>query len=510
MMKVISAHAMAELEKKAYQAGYTDYDFMEQAGLGVADAIQDFIQMHQLAPHILLLCGKGNNAGDTFLAGYHLLNRGYTVTAIHLETLNQCSPLCQLQARRFINKGGALLQQTAIDWQAYSLVVDGIFGTGFHGQVQEPYASLIESANNSHLPIISVDIPSGLNGSTGEASMQTIRATETLFLGLPKTGFFLLKGWEMVGHLRGVNFGLPSSYIEEVTADLLLMTPQRAKDLLPPIKRNRHKYQVGHAVGLSGSPTMPGAALLASLAALRGGSGIVHLLHPEGMQMELSSSPYELIKVPYQYADSQTVLSLMHKGDATFVGPGLGLTNEVRSLIKEVVPFLEKPCVIDADALTIFSEENFKFPLHTILTPHTGEMQKLLHRKEPLIIDQSVMQICQAYAEEKQVTLILKGAPSFIFHPRTPISVNPTGDPGMATAGSGDALTGLLAALLSQKLSCHQAALLGVYLHGIAGELAAHAHTSYSMIATDIISHFSSAYKSIQEETKVARDLDWV
>ena len=222
---------------------------------------------------------------------------------------------------------------------------------------------------------------------------------------------------------------------------------------------------------------------------------MVRLLYPKGMEAELAASPYELIKLPYQWGDSQCVLEGMQKAGATFVGPGLGRTRETRQLLYDVIPFLEKPCVIDADALTLLSEEAFQLPKQVILTPHTGEMQRLLHCTSSLKLDMDTLQRCQQYAEEKQATLTLKGAPTFIFHPGELILANPTGDPGMATAGSGDVLTGLIASLLSQGLSCHDAAMFGVYLHGLAGEYAAQAKTSYSMIASDIIFHFSDAYR---------------
>lgn len=269
--------------------------------------------------------------------------------------------------------------------------------------------------------------------------------------------------------------------------------------LLPPIKRNRNKYQAGYVIGLAGSLTMPGAALLSSLAAFRAGSGMVRLLYPKGMEAELSSSPYELIKIPYTYNQSQDVSQLMQKAAATFVGPGLGRTEQTQHLLQNILPSLQNPCVIDADALTLFADQAFQLPSEAILTPHTGEMQTLLKSGSRLVLNFELLKTCQRYAEEHNITLILKGAPTFIFHPQSVIFANPTGDPGMATAGSGDVLTGLIASLLSQGLSCHHAAMLGVYLHGLAGQFAAkHRKTSYGVMATDLITHFGTAYASLE------------
>jgi NAD(P)H-hydrate epimerase len=500
-MKVVSAKAMADLEATAYQRGFSERNFMENAGRGIALAAQQFIHKHQLSHQIWLLCGKGNNGGDAFVAGCYLLEQGYQVTAIQLDPLDNCSPLCQENGRRFLDKKGKLVNDIA-PFESSGIILDGIFGTGFRGQVRPPYNALIDAANQSGLPILAIDIPSGLNGTTGQTEGSVIQATETLFLGLPKTGFFLENGWNIVGKLQGVDFGLPTDIVDQATADFQLMTQAHIANLLPRIKRNRHKYQAGYVIGLAGSPTMPGAALLSCLSAFRGGSGMVRLLYPQGMEAELTASPYELIKIPYSHENSEEIIPLMQKAGATFVGPGLGRSEQTQQLLQKVIPSLDKPCVIDADALTLYANQAFQLPAQAILTPHTGEMQTLLKSDVRLNLNLDILHTCQNYADKHSVTLLLKGAPTFIFHPQQPIFVNPTGNPGMATAGSGDVLTGLLASLLSQGLDCRNAALLGVYLHGLAGEFAAKERkTSYGMMASDLIANFDAAYACLQEES---------
>ena len=296
-MKIVSAETMSKLEGQAYEQGFTGLDFMENAGRGVAASARNFIEENQLDHVVWLLCGKGNNAGDAFVAGRYLLELGYQVTAIQFDDLDQCSPLCKLNGHLFIEKKGNLIHQ--IDsFGTKGIILDGLFGTGFRGQVRDPYASLIEKANHSSLPILAIDIPSGLNGTTGQTEGTVIHATETLFLGLPKIGFFLQSGWNATGKLRAVDFGLTSEFIEKAPADFNLITQDKLSSLIPPIQRNRYKYQAGFVIGLAGSLTMPGAGLLASLAAFRAGSGMVRLLYPAGMEAALSSSPYELIKIP--------------------------------------------------------------------------------------------------------------------------------------------------------------------------------------------------------------------
>jgi ADP-dependent NAD(P)H-hydrate dehydratase / NAD(P)H-hydrate epimerase len=493
-MKIVSAETMSRLENEAYQQGCSEQQFMEAAGKGIANIADAFIQNRRLPKKVLLLCGKGNNGGDAFVAGRYLLYKGYQVFAILPELPEKCSPLCQKNAQQFLENGGLISLKREAHLFNTSLILDGLFGTGFKGKIGEPYASLIHQANYSRVPILAIDIPSGLNGSTGQVEGPAIYATETIFLGLPKLGFFLQNGWNYAGQLRWVDFGLPPALVQNVKADFELIMPQTAHHMIPPIKRNRHKYQAGYVVGLAGSPAMPGAALLSSLAALRGGCGMMNLLYPKGMESQLANSPYEIIKTPYTYKDKKEILSLMQKGSASFIGPGLGRTVQVANLLKKVIPSLEKPCVMDADALNLFAEIPFPLPKQVIFTPHAGEMQRLLNKfSTPLTLDSLLL--CREYVEKHNITLILKGAPTFIFHPQSPILINSTGDPGMATAGSGDVLTGLLASLLAQGLKCKEAAIVGVYLHGLAGTIAAQQTSSYTLIASDIISHFFQAYR---------------
>lgn len=497
-MKVVTAKAMADLEALAYQEGYSEDTFMENAGKNIALFIEKLVEDRNLHKHILLLCGKGNNGGDAFVAGSFLTLAGFSVSALCLEPIDTCSLLCKKNRQRFTNQGGIMIPEIIEDFSSYSVIVDGLFGTGFKGDVREPYSLLIQLVNQSKRIILSIDIPSGLNGTTGETSKSTIVATETLALGLPKIGFFLRNGWNYVGKLNILPFGLPKHLVDKFPSHVELLTESYVSTLVPPIRRNRNKYEAGEVIGLSGSPGMPGAALLASLAALRGGCGMVRLLHPQGMESELSDSPYELIKIPYSYQDEDKIASIINHGRSTFIGPALGRGPEVTDFLQHIMPLIQRPCVLDADALFHYANKSFVLPKDTIFTPHTGEMQHLLHLSAKLQLTEHTLALCQQYAEEHQITLILKGAPTFIFQAGKQVFVNPTGDPGMATAGSGDVLTGLLAALVAQGLNNHQAALLGVYLHGLAGEYAADNKTSYSLIASDIINNFPQAWKQLK------------
>lgn len=497
-MKVVTPQQMTKIESKAYRGGASESDFMEEAGSGVALVAHDYVEKHNLERPVVLLCGKGNNAGDAYVAGLHLLHLEYDVIAYQLFPISECSNLCRQHHFHFINAGGRVEEITSVEQLELpksGIIIDGIFGTGFHGDVEEPIASIITEANQSHLPIIAVDIPSGLNGETGEASEATIIANITAFLGLPKMGFFLLNGWNYVGNLVYVDFGLPREYVDEAPVDMHMLSPDILKPLMPPLVRKRHKYQAGHVVGLAGSIAFPGAALLASLSALCSGAGIVHLLYPEGMESELAAVPYELIKVRYKPGDAKFILESLNKANANFIGPGIGLSDNTKQLILEILPKLTNPCVLDADVLTILSENKCKLPQKCILTPHLGELKRLLKITGDIELSLDFLKKCQAFAKEKKVTLVVKGGPTFILQPNEPILVNPKGDPGMATAGSGDVLTGLLGSLMAQGLTTYDAAALGVYIHGFAGERAATELTSYCMTASDIITYYPDAFR---------------
>lgn len=495
-MKVVSAQQMSYLESLAYRDGASESDFMEEAGSGIALVVHEYVESHKAARPVILVCGKGNNAGDGYVVGIHLINLDYEVLAYQLTPITESSRLCRASYQRFLQAGGRVIQiQTAEELflPPEGIIVDAIFGTGFHGQVAEPFKSIIKKLNASNLPIISVDIPSGLDGSSGQAADAAIIATETAFLGLPKTGFFLLEGWDCVGKLRYVDFGLPHNYIEESDSDMIMLSSDFLSSYLPKLKRSRHKYQAGSVIAIAGSHGMAGAAILSSSAALHGGAGIVYLVHPLGLEQELVSAPYEIIKMPYT-GDKTALIFFINKASAMLIGPGIGRKEETDSLLKSLLPEINIPCVIDGDALTLIGNKDIQFPGTTVLTPHRGEMSKLLGDNSVEPVSLEYLQRCKNYATERNVTLVVKGGPTFIIQPGQPILVNPRGDPGMATAGSGDVLTGLIASLLAQKLPPQQAASLGVYVHGIAGEIAASELTSYCMTASDIIFRFTEGF----------------
>lgn len=496
MIKVVTAKEMARIEKLAYADGHSEEGFMNQAGEGVAELVQQCIARNHLKPHIALLCGSGNNAGDAYVAGTLLLIGGFHVYALACASYEASSPLCKLQSSRFVEAGGTIeyiKKEEEINFNESAILVDGLLGTGFHGQVTGLLHAMIAKANASGLPIVAVDIPSGIDGTTGDIGGIAIKACDTLFLGLPKRGCFLGEAWDYTGRVHVYDFGLGERYIAEAKEEFLLITDDSVESHMPPLVRTRHKYQAGYVVGLGGSPGMPGAPIMSSFAALRAGAGIVRLLHPAGMEAELAFAPYEVIRQGYKEGDLKTISEAIERATCLFIGPGMGQSPAAVKTLKRVLPQVKQPCVIDADALTILAHHPIDLPPETILTPQRGEMHRLLGAEKTLT-SADLLARSQQFCDQKEVIIVLKGAPTFILQPHQKPYVCSRGDPGMATAGSGDVLTGVIAAFLAQTRHPLTAALLGVHIHAVAGEYAAEMLTSYCMTATDITAALPDAF----------------
>ena len=496
-MKIVSAQEMARIERHAYDNGADESVFMEAAGRGIAVEIKHFVEKYEFDPVCTFLCAKGNNSGDAYVAAALLKHAGFETSVFQLTPIEESSPLCQEHHARYRADGVSVVSVNTLadcSFPQTGIIVDGLFGTGFKGTAEGLFGAVIEQANQSGLPIIAIDIPSGLNGQTGKAQGPVIQASETVFLGLPKTGFFVADGWNYVGDLIGFDFGLDLASITEGHADALLLDDTMIRGLLPPVIPNRHKYQVGTVVGLAGSPGMPGAAILAAHGAMRAGAGLTRLLHPDGMQGELAGAPPEVIRAAYQQGDAAHVLEAINVARAAFIGPGLGRDEQTEALLGVVLKHIMVPVVLDADALYWLAESNLPIPANAILTPHLGEMRRLLGTAGRAPVTLEFLQKVQEFVEARNVTVVLKGGPSFIFYPGEMPLVSPRGDPGMASGGSGDVLTGVIAALLAQGMGTRDAAAVGTYLHGTAGELAADEKTSYGLIASDIIENLPYAF----------------
>lgn len=471
--KVVSAAEMSRIDRLAVQSGCSEEQFIEKAGKKIALAA-----MESPHKHATLLIGKGNKGADAYAAGIQLAEEGYRVRALALFPPDACSAWNRKFGERFSKKGkiGRVWDGEEIQFEE-GWIIDGMLGTGFKGKVEGILETAIRMANDSKRPILAIDIPSGLDGTTGAVQSVAIAADLTVSLGFAKCGCFLREGWNHTGRLIVEDFGLPPKFI--LLAQEIAFLPDIAKLPLPRIVRNRHKYQAGYAIGFSGSHLMRGAPKLAGLAALRTGAGIVRVFHKE----EIGEAPMELI---CQKWSEKVFFQELKRASAVFAGPGLGSAR--LSWMKKI----GLPIVLDADAL----QAGIDFPSHAVLTPHRGEMLRLLGLKSAPQ-EEELLGRCQKFVERKRVVLVLKGGPTFLFaHGKTPL-ILPRGDPGMATAGAGDVLTGILAGLLAQGLSCYEAAATGIYLHAAAGERAAREKTSYGLIARDLIEFLPNAFQEL-------------
>ncbi|NGX39869.1 MAG: Bifunctional NAD(P)H-hydrate repair enzyme Nnr [Chlamydiae bacterium] len=484
-LPVVTPQVMKEIEKRAFEAGESEETYMKNAGRGIASAVEGFLVTLRTSGEVSLLIGKGNNGGDAFVAGELLKKKGFSVTAYCLFPLEECSSLSQKMAKGFVKAGGkveVISSAPSFDGEK-GVIVDGIVGTGFQGAARGLVAEVIDAANTSHLPIFAIDIPSGLQAESGVVENIAIKAHTTLFLGLPKIGFFIGKGWDHVGKLDYVDFGLPAKFFEEVDPVAHLISEKRTASYLPTVERSRHKYQAGYVLAVAGSSGMSGAAIMSAFSVLKVGAGIVRLFFPHEMKEELAAAPFELIKEGWDLKDPSRILEEAKRAKVLILGPGMGRSSKAMEAIGTLLNEISLPTVLDADALFFLAEHpDHPLPERTILTPHHGEMARILGKEVTL-------SSCNEYVKEKKVTLVLKGAPTILFHRHAEPLIIPHGDPGMATAGTGDVLTGLIAGLLAQGLDPRKAAGLGVLLHSLSGEIAAKEESSYSLTATDLI-HF--------------------
>ncbi|MGD2170370.1 MAG: NAD(P)H-hydrate epimerase, partial [Chlamydiota bacterium] len=251
-MKIVTADEMKRIEKMAFEEGFSENQFMEIAGTRVGEYVHDFVEKNKIPKKVFLLVGKGNNGGDAYVAGTYLLQKGYTVEAFHLAELESSSPLNQFYCERFIESGGRvefLKEIKNLSFPSTGLIVDGLLGTGFKGQLEGLYLDVIEMANDSCLPIVSIDIPSGVNGTTGIVETKAIFASMTVYLGMAKMGFFINDGWNHVGKLVYADFGLSEKFIELAKEEANLFTDENVT--LPKLIRKRHKYQTGYVIGIA-------------------------------------------------------------------------------------------------------------------------------------------------------------------------------------------------------------------------------------------------------------------
>lgn len=490
---------MQTLEKEAAKEGLLPDILMENAALALSHYITSSLSRESSFVFIL---GKGNNAGDGLHLAYHLIESGFCVYLYSLFSEGELSPLAQKGWERLAEKKifpQVISSAEELNFSPDAYLIDALLGIGFSGKITGLMKECIEKINASKNPVIAIDIPSGLDATRGSINPVAIKAGLTLTLGLPKKGFFQNWGWEHVGELQVLDIGIPSSLTKKVESHYLLLNPKRLADLLPKRKRCAHKYEAGYVVVVAGSSEMAGAGMLASAAVLRTGAGITTLFHPKEAASSFANAYWEVIRKGYTSDDLEAVFEELKRAGSLLIGPGLGRTKEAKKTYEEILRKTSIPLVIDGDGLFFLSQGVSLPPIKdTILTPHKKEMLRLLQKESSY--DEDAFHVdCQKYVDKNQVVLLLKGAPSFIFSPNQKPIINTLGDRGMATAGSGDVLAGMIASLLAQKKEALAATILGSSLHGLSGQIC-HIEIGPSYIASDILEHIPEAIKEVQQE----------
>lgn len=478
--KIVTPDAMRAVEQIGYDQGILEEHFMTLAGQGIAKKI---LLIYGKRP-VVLLAGKGNNAGDGFVALSYLLEQKIATRAIITYDLSQCSPLCQKKAKAYEDQGGVITKKML--FQDDEIVLDGLLGTGFKGELQGLLLQAVQSANRSGLPIVAIDIPSGIDGATGAAT-EAICAHTTICLGFYKLGCFINNGYECSGDIVTIPFGLPTEAIQRGVASAFLLPKEFLDDKLPVIKKTRHKYDAGYVLGVGGSSSMPGAPILSSLAAYRSGAGIVRLFHRSECSM-----PLEILHTKW---DADSFFKELQRADSCFIGPGFGRDSEASAILEAILPAITIPTVLDADGLFFLANNlHIELPEQLILTPHAKEMERLLSADGQKF---SNLEQIRSFTNKFKCTIILKGAPNYIFSgDKPPIIIN-RGCPGMATAGMGDLLTGMVASFLAQGVDVELSAILATYLHAVAAEKVAVEKTDFCLMASDVLDYLPFAFLDI-------------
>ncbi|OUM94033.1 MAG: bifunctional ADP-dependent (S)-NAD(P)H-hydrate dehydratase/NAD(P)H-hydrate epimerase [Thermobacillus sp. ZCTH02-B1] len=467
----------------------------------------------------LVLAGKGNNGGDGIAAARHLLEMGAEASILYAEPPERLSGDAALQRDAAARLGipAMVYEPGAVDWRSFDGIIDALLGTGSRGAPREPYASLIREANASGLPIVAADIPSGLDADTGAVHEPCIRAARTVALAFMKRGLALYPGAEYAGAVTVAPIGIPARLadahgVRVFRLDEAAVRGRLGVDPARPRRPDTHKGTYGRVLVAAGSPRMAGAGLLCVRAALRAGCGLATWALPAGLAAAVTGRVPEAMLAPladggrgdWSAVDPEALAAELAGADALVLGPGLGRFAGDAAWLRRVWDIAAGsggagravPFVLDADALNMLAEaDDFvawpKRPADSpaILTPHPGEMARLT-RTSTAEVQRDRIGVARDYAARHGVVLVLKGAATVTALPDGTVYVNTTGNPGMATGGSGDVLAGVIGSLLAQGMPPGTAAAFGVWLHGLAGDRAAAARPNQaSLIAGDIIEH---------------------
>ncbi len=522
-MKILTAKQMREVDHKTTEEfGIPSGILMENAGFHVVQLIEEHFE-HCSNLHVAVVCGPGNNGGDGFVVARQLYMRGtmpHVYLAVPEKSLKGDARTNFEILRRYgdipifeIGGEGEDLEEETGLFDAYHLIVDALLGTGLKEPAEGRMGAIIQAMNRAPANIVAVDIPSGLFADEYKPVENAVFADITVTFTAPKPGLLLGEAHSYVGDLYCVSIGTPERLVDVPEHHLNTITPDDFECMMIPRKKDTHKGNYGHVLIVGGAQGKTGAVRLAGRAALRTGVGLVTAAVPDECLNLVGADCPELMTEAtgpggFKAGDTlERVLSLLSSRDLLVVGPGLGTGPDAEAFLTGLLPRLEVPAILDADALTCIArnlDRLAKVDVPLVLTPHPGEMARLLGCSTG-DVQESRERLAGEFARKHGVHLILKGYRTICADPDGQVWINRTGNPGMATAGSGDVLAGMLGAICARinhrnseawGMACRAAA----YIHGLAGDLAARKVTEESLMAGDIIRSIGMAIRKLRKE----------
>ncbi|MEI8215855.1 MAG: NAD(P)H-hydrate dehydratase [Eubacteriales bacterium] len=484
-MKIVTGSQMKIIEEFAFDnLGFKCGDLIKKAAKAVYLEVEKkllSLEKPMAMAFVAIICGKGNNGQDGIALSKLLFERGIPCKAYTIEEIEKLAK-------------PEILSKIREDIARADIVVDGIFGTGLSRDIKGLPLMLIEFINEFSRYTISIDIPSGISSENGEIMGEAVRANQTVSFQCPKLGCFIFPGAENTGRLSVYDIGLPKDLIDSNSETYFYIDEKFAQTVLHKRKRQSHKGDYGKVLVIAGSKGMAGAAALCALAALRSGAGLVRI----SCKDDILDIVQEL--VPEATCISRTNASMScNDYDSIIIGPGLGINDENKALVMGIIEEYNGNLVLDADALTMIKDDisNLKkSKAKIVITPHEGEAARLLGKNAEDIKNNRI-QSCGELVEKTGATVILKGSVTLIGGPHGKISFSNIGNPGMATGGSGDVLSGVVSSFAAQGIPFESVAEVSVYIHGMAGDIMAEIYGEYGMISSDLPVGVAKAIKKI-------------
>lgn len=512
-MKACFAEQMRKIDSAAVtNGGIPSIVLMENAALACVNELKhDFCDLK--SRRVGIFCGKGNNGGDGFAIARHLYNEGVDVS-VFLVCGTEFSGDAEINFNIIRKMDVAIEIVTDTEnlkyiIKSFDIVIDAIYGTGIRGTLQGITAEVIDEINHNAEYVLSVDIPSGINADSGEICGTCIKADKTVTFAAYKMGMLMFPGADYIGSVTVSDISIPQYIIDECETAAVVPDINFVKGIIPKRKNNSHKGDYGKLLIVAGSKGMTGAAYMAATAAVRVGCGLVTLGICESLNSVMEEKTTEVMTLPLpdinghlSESASEKILGVINNYDAVLIGPGLGRSGGVFSVVRSVLVNSKVPVIVDADAINVLSQDMSVLSncnCNLIFTPHSMEMSRLTGL-DVSYVDNNRLTVSKEFSEEYGATIILKGHHTVVTTPELMQYINITGNSGLAKGGSGDVLAGIVAALLACGIDEAYSAAAAVYIHGLAADIAVKEKNISSLLATDVIKSIPKVMKMIMGE----------